>query len=245
MFDRSSSWQRYGGESPKVIKMHLGYVPELDTDTTDEKRGFRLAIGAAVVAHLVFFLLQFPAARAVLRPAGPEKPVYVVKQIRFAPPPPMAEQLVPKKKEKKRIVPIPDPTPEEPEPIRLAEVEAPEVDVALDGVVFGIPDAPPSHGPLGPVHQLTGDISPPEKIFYPSPRYTEEGRQARIQGVVILEAVVDDAGNVGRVKVLKGLPFGLSEEAVATARQWKFRPAKKAGQPVAVFLNLTIRFSLQ
>lgn len=228
-----------------MIKTHLGYVPQLDSDDTDEKRGVRLAIGAAVVAHLVFFLLQFPAAQAVLRPAGPAKPVYVVQQIRFAPPPPKAEQLQPKKKEKKRVIPIPDPTPDEPEPIQLAEAEAPDVDVAQDGVVFGIPDAPPSDGPFGPVYQLGGDISPPVKTYFPSPRYTEEGRQARIQGVVILEAVVDSNGDVSRVKILKGLPFGLSEEAAETASQWKFRPAMRGGKPVSVFLNLTIRFSLQ
>jgi TonB family protein len=245
MFERSSSWQRYGGTREKVLKMHLGYVPELDQDTGDEKRGLRIAIGAAVAFHIIFFLLQFPAAQAVLRPSGPAKPVYIVQQIRFAPPPPKAEQLVPKKKEKKRVIPIPDPTPEEPEPILLAEAEAPELDVALDGVVFGIPDAPPSDGPMGPVFQLTGDITPPEKIVFPSPRYTEEGRQARTQGVVILEAVVDSNGDVGRVKVLKGLPYGLSDAAVDTAKQWKFRPAMRGGQPVSVYLNLTIRFSLQ
>ncbi len=245
MFERSSSWERFSGESATVQKMHLGYVPELDNDITDEKRGFRLAVGAAVAVHLVFFLLHFPAAQAVQRLAGPAKPVYIVQQIRFSPPPPKAEQLQPKKKEKKRVIPIPDPTPEEPEPILLAEADLPELDVALDGVVFGIPDAPPSDGPLGPVFQLTGNITPPEKIFFPTPRYTEEGRQARTQGVVILEAVVDALGDVGRVKVLKGLPFGLTEEAVATARLWKFRPARKAGKPVSVYLNLTIRFSLQ
>ena len=245
MFERSSSWQRYSGKSEKVLKMHLGYVPELDSDTGDEKRGFRIAVGAAVVFHAVFFLLQFPAAQAVLRPAGPAKPVYIVQQIRFAPPPPKAEQVVPKKKVKRKVIPIPDSTPEEPEPILLAEAEVPELDVALDGVVFGIPDAPPSDGPTGPVFQLTGDITPPEKVIFPSPRYTEEGRQARTQGVVILEAVVDALGDVSRVKVLKGLPYGLSEEAVATAKQWKFRPAMRAGKPVSVYLNLTIRFSLQ
>lgn len=245
MFERSSSWQRYGGTSEKVLKMHLGYVPELDHDNSDEKRGFRIAVAVAIAFHVVFFLLQFPAAQAVLRPSAPAKPVYVVQQIRFAPPPPKAEQVVPKKKEKKRVIPIPDPTPEEPEPILVPEVDLPALDVALDGVVFGIPDAPPSDGPTGPVFQLTGDIAPPEKIHFPSPRYTEEGRQARIQGVVILEAVVDANGDVGRVKVLKGLPYGLSEEAVATAKEWKFRPAMRGGQPVSVYLNLTIRFSLQ
>jgi len=245
MFERSSSWQRVGGQNDRVFKVHLGYLPELPVEDPGEKRGLRLAVTAAVVAHLVLFAIQLPAARAVLRPAAPARPVYLVQQVRFSPPPPKAEQMQPKQKEKKRVVPIPDPTPEEPEPIRLAEIEAPEFDVARDGVVFGIPDAPPSDGPMGPVLQLTGDITPPEKIYYPTPRYTEEGRQARVQGVVILEAVVDTDGNVSRVKVLKGLPFGLSEEAVETARQWKFRPAKKAGVPVAVFLNLTIRFSLQ
>lgn len=245
MFDRSTSWQRLGGESDRVIKMHLGHVPELPTEDPDEKRGLRAAIWAAVVAHAVLFAIQFPAARAVLRPASPAKPVYIVQQVRFLPPPPKAEQVLPKKKEKKRVIPIPDPTPEEPEPIRLAEVEAPDLDIVSEGVVFGIPDAAPSDGPTGPVHHLTGDISPPVKIFYPTPRYTEEGRQARIQGVVILEAVVDTEGNVSRVKVLKGLPQGLSEQAVETAEQWKFQPARKAGVPVAVFLNLTIRFSLQ
>lgn len=190
-----------------------------------------------MLGHLVFFAIQFPAARAVLRPAGPAQPVYIVKQIRFTPPPPKAEQVLPKTKDKKRKIPIPDPTPDEPEPIRIAEVEAPEIDLSQSGVVFGIPDAPPSDGPMGPVLQLTGNITPPEKIFYPTPRYTEEGRQARVQGVVILEAVVDTDGNVSRVKVLKGLPHGLSEQAVETASQWRFRPAKLAGKAVAVYLN--------
>ncbi len=245
MFERSSSWQRYGGQSEKVLKVHLGHLPELPAEDPDEQRGLRLAVGAAVVAHLVLFVIQFPAARAILRPAAPAKPVYLVQQVRFTPPPPKAAQVLPKQKEKKRVIPIPDPTPEEPEPIRLAEVETPDLDIASEGVVFGIPDAPPSDGPMGPVLQLTGDITPPEKIHYPTPRYTEEGRQARVQGVVILEAVVDTEGNISRVKILKGLSHGLSEQAVETAKEWKFRPAKKAGVPVAVYLNLTIRFSLQ
>lgn len=245
MFERSNSWQRLGGQSDKTLKVHLGYLPELPEEDPAEKRTLRTAVVAAVVAHLVFFAIQFPAARAVLRPAGPAKPVYVVKQVRFTPPPPKAEQVQPKKKEKRKVIPIPDPTPEEPEPIRVAEFEAPEIDLDASGVVFGIPDAPPTDGPTGPVLQLTGNITPPEKIFYPTPRYTEEGRQARVQGVVILEAVVDAEGNVTRVKVLKGLPHGLSEQAVETAKQWRFRPAKLAGEPVAVYLNLTIRFSLQ
>lgn len=247
MFEKSPTFSRFGGERKRVIQGHLGYVPELETERPDDRRVFRTAVALAVAAHVGFFLLQLPALKEVALEAPQARSVYVVQQVRFAPPPPRAEKLVPKRTEKKKIVPIPDPTPDDPEPIRLAEVEVPEVELTLDDVVFGIPEGPTGEGPgsIGPVLQLTGDISPPEKIFYPTPKYTEEGRQARVQGVVILEAIVDALGNVSRVKVLKGLPYGLGEAAAETAREWKFRPAKQAGQPVAVFLNLTIRFSLQ
>jgi len=151
----------------------------------------------------------------------------------------------PQKRERKRTIPIPDPTPEEPEPIRLAEIEVPDLELT-DDLVFGIPDTPPGPGIVGGQPMRLGDgIDPPVKIHYPQPKYTEEGRLSRIQGVVILEAVIDAAGDVHNVKVLKGLPMGLSEAAVEAARQWKFKPATLDGRPVPVFLNLTIRFSLQ
>jgi protein TonB len=63
--------------------------------------------------------------------------------------------------------------------------------------------------------------------------------------VVLLEAVIDVDGSVVNVRVLKGLPQGLTESAAETAKIWKFEPATRNGQPVAVYLNLTVRFSLQ
>jgi protein TonB len=92
---------------------------------------------------------------------------------------------------------------------------------------------------------LGGSIKPPIKTYFPQPRYTEEARQAQVQGVVILEAVIDAKGNVSRVKVLKGLAAGLTASATETAKQWKFKPATLEGKPVAVFFVLTISFSLQ
>jgi TonB family protein len=247
MFERSYSWKRVAGEPPKALRMHLGYVPELDTEDGESKRNLRLAVGLAVAFHLVLFVVHFPSRIKALEDRSQPAKVFVVQQIRFKAPPPKAAQQIPKQKEKKRIIPIPDPTPEEPEPIVVEEVEMPEIDALIGDVVFGIPEGPPAAygvGGEGPI-RLGGDVVPPEKIFYPSPRYTEEGRQARITGVVILEAVIDTVGNVANVKVLKGLPMGLTESAVETAKQWKFRPATRGGEPVAVFLNLTIRFSLQ
>lgn len=247
MFEKSPTFSKYTGGGNKVIGINLGYVPYIEPETKDDRKPMKVAVVLAILAHAVFFVLQIPAGRDRPLRIGQKKAVYAVKQVRFQPPPPRAEQQVPKKKERKRVIPIPDPTPEEPEPIRLEEIEVPDVDFVGDSdVIFGIPEGPPGPGRAGlAAIRMTGDITPPQKIFAPTPRYTEEGRQSRTQGVVILEAVVDTRGNVDSVRVLKGLPNGLSEEAVQTARAWKYKPALLDGQPVAVFLNVTIRFSLQ
>ena len=246
MFDDSPTLSKYTGGRRKVIGVHLGHVPYVEPETDEDRKPLKLAVVLAVLAHLVFFALTLPEGADRPLRAGQQKPVFAVKPVRFQPPPPRAEQQVPQKQEKRRVIPIPDPTPEEPEPIRIAQVDVPDIDVVSDrDVIFGIPEGPPADGRVTGAIRVTGDVQPPEKIYGPTPRYTEEGRQSRTQGVVILEAIVDTEGNVDSVKVLKGLPNGLSESAVETARTWRYRPALLRGRPVAVLLNLTIRFSLQ
>ena len=79
-----------------------------------------------------------------------------------------------------------------------------------------------------------------------SPATTPEiARKARIQGVVIVEAIIDKEGNVTNVKILKGLPMGLDSAASDAVSKWKFRPATLNGKPVAVIYNLTVNFRLQ
>ena len=77
------------------------------------------------------------------------------------------------------------------------------------------------------------------------PQYTEIARKARIQGVVILQTIIDKDGNITDVKVLKGLPMGLTEAATTAVTQWKHNPATLNGKPVAVYFNLTVNFQLQ
>ena len=62
---------------------------------------------------------------------------------------------------------------------------------------------------------------------------------------VILQAIIDTDGAVTGIQVLKSLPFGMTESAVAAVGQWRFEPATLNGRPVAVFYNLTINFELQ
>jgi TonB family protein len=159
-----------------------------------------------------------------------------------------AAVAVPRARQAKRI-PIPDPTPDEPEPILREDDLAPEIEPSdLDvASVFGIPAGPPGPpGLQGRVPLEVGDgVAAPVKIYAPPPRYTDEARLARVQGVVVLRTVIDTQGNVVQAEVLKGLPQGLTESAVQTVSGWKFEPATRAGEPVPVYFMISISFSIQ
>ena len=74
------------------------------------------------------------------------------------------------------------------------------------------------------------------------PRYTEMARQAHLQGMVLLEAIIDERGNVVNARAQRPLPMGLTEEAIAAVTQWKFKPATLAGRPVKVYFTLRVDF---
>jgi len=79
------------------------------------------------------------------------------------------------------------------------------------------------------------------------PQYTAEAMRAKIQGTVYLDCVVKADGSVGECGVVRSLDatFGLDQEAVKAAKQWKFAPGKKLGQPVAVLVTIEISFALR
>lgn len=87
----------------------------------------------------------------------------------------------------------------------------------------------------------------PELTREVRPNYTAEAMRARIQGVVWLECVVNVDGTVGNIEVTKSLDpvFGLDQEAIKAAKQWRFRPGKRFGQAVPVFVTIELRFSLR
>jgi len=87
-----------------------------------------------------------------------------------------------------------------------------------------------------------GEVTVPVAISRVQPTYTDEARHAGTQGVVIVEAVIDEHGDVSQVRVLKGLPNGLDTAAADAVKQWKFAPAKLHGKPVAAYFTVTINF---
>ena len=111
------------------------------------------------------------------------------------------------------------------------------------GVLGGVPDAPPP--PDDTPLRVGGGVSRPEITSKVNPVYTEIARKARLQGTVIVEAIIDERGNVTNVRVLKGLPMGLDRSAVDAVEKWKFKPAMFQGRPVKVYYVLTVNFQVQ
>ena len=87
----------------------------------------------------------------------------------------------------------------------------------------------------------------PRPVNREQPRYTPEAMRARIQGTVVLSAVVLPDGTVSDVVVLRSLDprLGLDDAAVATARKWRFEPGTRAGTPVAVRIMVEFEFNLR
>jgi TonB family protein len=94
------------------------------------------------------------------------------------------------------------------------------------------------------IHRVGGAVTRPEKISAPPPVYTEMARRARLQGVVILEVVIDRNGKVKEAHVLKGMAMGLDRAAIEAVQKWKFKPATLEHRPVAVYYTVTVPFNL-
>ena len=81
-------------------------------------------------------------------------------------------------------------------------------------------------------------------LFKPEPQYTEEARKNGTTGTVVLRVVFASSGEVVQIRAVRTLPFGLTERAIAAAREIKFAPAMRSGHPVSVPMQLEYNFNL-
>jgi len=107
------------------------------------------------------------------------------------------------------------------------------------GSRFGTPPPPSLPGAV----RVGGNIRMPTKIRDVKPVYPPEAQEARVQGVVILEIVLDEAGKVADARVLRSIPL-LDQAALDAARQWEFSTTTLNGSPVPVIMTVTVQFSL-
>jgi periplasmic protein TonB len=87
--------------------------------------------------------------------------------------------------------------------------------------------------------------SAPVCAYCPDPLYTDEARQVKVQGTVMLRVLVGSDGRAEDIRIVKGVGYGLEERAAQTIRGWKFKPARDASQrPVAAWVTIETVFRL-
>jgi protein TonB len=125
---------------------------------------------------------------------------------------------------------------------------------AGDGAGTGIgPDTGSGLGPgrdrgtNGDAYRVGSGVTSPTEIRRGTPRYTADAMRARIQGSVLVECVVETNGVCSSIRVLRSLEpsFGLNDEALKAASQWRFRPGTRLGAPVPVLVTMEITFALR
>ena len=119
----------------------------------------------------------------------------------------------------------------------------------LDGILGGAaisPSAPlpvaAAPDPGGPLH-LGGEVKPPRKIYAPEPQYPILAQQARIQGVVKIDAIIDKDGNVVKEQVMSG-PALLIAAALEAVKGWKYQPTYLNGVAWPIEITINVSFSL-
>jgi TonB family protein len=95
---------------------------------------------------------------------------------------------------------------------------------------------------LNPI-RIGGGIAPPAKVRDVKPVYPDEARASGVQGVVIIEALIDTDGSVADARILRSVPM-LNDAALTAVRQWKFRPTLLNGTPQSVVMTVTVNFTL-
>jgi bla regulator protein blaR1 len=94
------------------------------------------------------------------------------------------------------------------------------------------------------IYHIGGDVTAPELVFAPDPEFTEKARRAKYQGACVITTVIDAQGNPTQVLVVRHLGMGLDKKAVEAVKQYKFKPAMRLGNPVAVKVNIEVNFRL-
>ncbi len=129
------------------------------------------------------------------------------------------------------------------DPSRVYGVEAGIASGLAGGIVSGALGAPPPPPPpVAPV-RVGGFISPPTKVFDVAPVYPPEAEVAGVQGLVILQAIIDASGQVTDVEVLRSVPL-LDDAAIKAVQQWLYSPTLLNGMPVSVIVTITVYFTL-
>jgi protein TonB len=113
---------------------------------------------------------------------------------------------------------------------------------AIEGIGMSSAPPPPPQQPAAPIHLHSG-IRAPEKIVHVAPTYPALARASRVQGLVIIEAIIDSRGSVESARVLRSIAL-LDQAALDAVHQWKFTPTLLNGVAVPIIMTVTVNFKL-
>jgi periplasmic protein TonB len=124
-----------------------------------------------------------------------------------------------------------------------------QVGGVLGGIIGGTghsasPAVAPPPPPMKRVVRVGGDLKPPKQTYNEEPRYPVIAKQAQIQGTVIIDAVIDEHGDVVQARVVSG-PALLIPSALQTVLKWKYEPSYLNGEPISVEMHVEVHFVLQ
>ena len=231
-----------------------------DTKAHGSQKGKTLPISLALHALALLFIIVVP----ILQPAELPEPTSVVKAFfvepaAAPPPPPPPPPPAPRAAVSKPMPkPVMDEAPKFTAPVAVPDEIRPEegIDLGVEGgvpggveggvpggvvggVVGGISDAP-----VVQAVRVGGQIKEPKKLKAVNPVYPDIAKQARVQGVVILECTISPQGKVTNVTVLRGIPL-LDAAAIEAVKQWVYTPTLLNGVPVPVIMTVTVNFTLK
>jgi len=224
---------------------------------TQQSKTMPVSLLLHTIAAALIVIVPLLSADQLPDPASAVKAFFVEPMAAPAPPPPPPPPA-PRPANAPKVVPKPIVENTFVAPVEVPEEITPEesIDLGVEGgvggveggvpggvvggIVGGLPDAPPP--PVQAV-RVGGQIKEPKKLKNVSPVYPDIAKQARVQGVVILECTISPQGKVSDVKVLRGIPL-LDQAAIDAVKQWVYTPTLLNGVPVPVIMTVTVNFKL-
>jgi protein TonB len=234
---------------------------ESDVVAHKTKQGYTLPVSIAIHAIIIVAVVIVPllTSEELPEPTSAVRAFFVEPAAAPPPPPPPPPPAAARPQTQPRPMATPPPTTNTfTAPIETPDEVQPEegIDLGVEGgvpggveggvpggvvggVVGGLPDAPPPPQAV----RVGGQIKEPKKLKNVPPSYPEIAKQARVQGVVILECTISPQGKVTDVKVLRGIPL-LDQAAIDAVKQWVYSPTLLNGVPVPVIMTVTVNFRL-
>lgn len=221
---------------------------------TVNRSGLTVAVTMIAEVLILIAIVVVPLMASGVLPNPATTMSYTITEIKLPspPPPPRTRKDEPLPNEPSDPSKPPDVTPPDIRPETPFEEPDFEREKTIGGVTggkideFEPPPPPPeakkevSKEPL----RVGGDVKPPQKVRHVNPVYPPIAQSARVQGIVIIEAMISPSGDVQSARVLRGVPL-LDEAALQAVSGWKFTPTLLNGTPVPVLMTVTVQFTLQ